>query len=89
MEGLIIDIPERISFETGLFVADEKCPFSESSSAFKTDTVNAFIQTLYTVRIFIDQKYKDNVKTFLNIYDIFNKLLSREDLSPRCGDFRS
>jgi HD superfamily phosphohydrolase len=50
-EDIIIDIPEPVSFETGLFVADEKCSFSESSSAFKPRSVEAFIQTLYTIRI--------------------------------------
>jgi len=77
-DELIIDIPEPISFETGLFVIDEGCSFSESSSAFKTETVNAFIKTLYIVRIFIDQKYKDRLKTFSKTYDIIRMVLTRE-----------
>jgi HD superfamily phosphohydrolase len=75
-EDIIIDIPEPVSFETGLFVADEKRSFSESSSAFKPQTVNAFIQTLYTIRVFINQKYKEKIKTFTKAYSILNKLLS-------------
>ena len=63
-EDIIIDIPEPVSFETGLFVADEKRGFSESSSAFKTEVVNSLVQTLYTVRIFVDQKYRQILKTF-------------------------
>jgi HD superfamily phosphohydrolase len=70
VKGVIIDIPEPVSFETGLFVQDEKRGFSESSSAFKTEMVNAFIQTLYTIRIFIDQKYKNTLKTFSDSYGI-------------------
>jgi HD superfamily phosphohydrolase len=77
--GVIIDIPEPVSFETGLFVLDEKCSFSESSSAFKTETVNAFIQTLYTIRVFIDQKYKNTLKTFSESYVIFNKVITKGD----------
>ncbi|MDR2965391.1 MAG: HD domain-containing protein [Treponema sp.] len=77
VEELIIDLPEPASFETGLYVTDEKCGFSESSSAFKTETVNAFIQTLYTIRIFTDQKYKDTLKTSRQIYDIFINLINR------------
>ena len=73
-EGVIIDIPEAISFETGLFVVDEERHFSESSSAFKTETVNSFVKTLYTVRIFINQqineKLKEKIKTLPNILDI-------------------
>ncbi|MDR0302086.1 MAG: HD domain-containing protein [Treponema sp.] len=74
-EDLIIDIPEPVSFETGLFVLDEKRSFSDSSSAFKTETVDSFIKTLYTIRIFIDQKYKQKLKTFPDLHsilDLFN-----------------
>jgi len=78
IKGVIIDIPDPVSFETGLYVADEKCNFSESSSAFKTETINAFIQTLYTIRIFADQKYKETLKTFPNIYDIVNNVVKME-----------
>ena len=76
-EEIIIDIPEPVSFETGLYVEDEGCGFSESSSAFKTETVNAFVKTLYTVRIFMDQKYKETLKTFPQTYGIFNNVIRR------------
>jgi len=75
-EDIIIDIPEPVSFETGLFITDEKRSFSESSSAFKPQTVNAFIQTLYTIRIFINQKYKEKIKTFSKICSILYELAS-------------
>ena len=78
VKEVIIDIPEPASFETGLYVTDENRNFSESSSAFKTETVNAFIQTLYTVRIFLDQKYKNSLKTFNQVYDIFINMMSKE-----------
>jgi HD superfamily phosphohydrolase len=78
-EDLIIDVPEPVSFETGLFVADEGCSFSESSSAFKTETVNSFIRTLYTVRIFIDQKNKQRLKTFPQVCSILYKTANRGD----------
>jgi HD superfamily phosphohydrolase len=77
-DELIIDVPEPVSFETGLFVVDEKCNFSDSSSAFKAETVNAFIKTLYTIRIFIHQKNKNKIETFPPFYDILNKLMMRE-----------
>ena len=72
-EEIIIDIPEPVSFETGLFVADEGRSFSESSSAFKTEMVDSLIQTLYTVRIFVDQKYKQILKTFAQVCSIILK----------------
>jgi len=72
---IIIDIPEPVSFETGLYVADEKKSFSESSSAFKTETVNAFIQTLYTIRVYANQKYKERLKTFPQLYDIISAIM--------------
>jgi HD superfamily phosphohydrolase len=73
-EDIIVDIPEPVSFETGLFITDEKRIFSKSSSAFKPQTVDAFIKTLYTIRVFINQKYKENIKTFPKAYSILNKL---------------
>ena len=75
-EDIIIDIPEPVSFETGLYIIDEKRSFSDSSSAFKPQTVNAFIQTLYTIRIFINQKYKEKIKTFSKISSILYELVS-------------
>jgi len=75
-EDIIIDIPEPVSFETGLFIIDEKRSFSDSSSAFKPQTVNAFIQTLYTIRIFINQKYKEKIKTFSKLCSILYELAS-------------
>jgi HD superfamily phosphohydrolase len=72
-DEIIIDIPEPVSFETGLFVIDENCNFKESSSAFKTETVHSFAESLYTVRVFIDRKYKQKLKTFPEVYSILLK----------------
>jgi len=69
-EDIIIDIPEPVSFETGLYVIDETCDFGTSSSAFKPETVNSFIKTLYTIRVFINQKYKESIKTFVKACSI-------------------
>ena len=74
-EDIIIDIPEPISFETGLYVLDEERSFSESSSAFKTETVNAFKKTLYIIRVFINQKYKETIKTFPQVCSILEGIL--------------
>ncbi|MDR2542242.1 MAG: HD domain-containing protein [Treponema sp.] len=73
-EDLIIDIPEPVSFETGLYILDEECYFNDSSSAFNTKTVNAFIQTLFTIRLFINQKFKEIIKTFPQICSILDKV---------------
>jgi len=75
-EDIIIDIPEPVSFETGLYVTDEKRNFGSSSSAFKEETVNAFIKTLYTIRVFINQKYKENLKTFPQICSIIQRVMN-------------
>jgi HD superfamily phosphohydrolase len=77
-DQIIIDIPEPFSFETDLFVKDEGCNFSQSSSAFKGETVNSFIKTLCTVRLFVDQNFKQIVKTFPDIYSILYKVLREE-----------
>jgi HD superfamily phosphohydrolase len=54
-DSVIIDIPEPVSFETNLFVRDENCTFTESSSVFKTNAVEAFVHTLRKVRIFCEK----------------------------------
>ena len=69
-DDLIIDMPEPVSFETGLFVQDEKRYFSESSSAFKPEMVNSLIKTLYTIRVFINPLIDQKVKTYIKLYDI-------------------
>ncbi|MDR0290989.1 MAG: HD domain-containing protein [Treponema sp.] len=70
--GLIIDLPEPVSFETGLFVADEHCGFTESSSAFKSETLDSFVNTLYTVRIFINPDSFKKVETMPELSGILN-----------------
>ena len=59
--ALIIDIPEPITFESGLFVSDENCGFAESSSAFKGSLVDAFVKSLRIIRVFVDPLHEDGV----------------------------
>jgi HD superfamily phosphohydrolase len=61
-ESIIIDIPESISFETGLFVADEGCYFSESSSVFNPEVVGSMVKSLRIIRIFVDPDHENRVK---------------------------
>jgi hypothetical protein len=60
---LIIDIPEPVSFETGLFVADEGRSFAAGSSAFKPELVEAFVKSLRIVRVFIDPIHELGIKS--------------------------
>jgi HD superfamily phosphohydrolase len=62
-EELIIDVPEPISFETGLYVTDEECCFSGSSSVFKPGTVEGFAKSLQIIRIFVDPKHENGLKS--------------------------
>jgi HD superfamily phosphohydrolase len=71
-EELIIDLPEPVSFETGLYVTDEGCYFAESSSAFKTETVEAFIKTLRVIRVFIDPIHEKKIKTSSSLHEILH-----------------
>ena len=71
-QDIIIDVPEPVSFETGLFVLDEERLFSDSSCAFTTETVNAFIKTLYTIRIFINPLFEQKVRTLPELHGILN-----------------
>jgi HD superfamily phosphohydrolase len=60
---VIIDVPEPVSFETGLFVRDEDCCFAKSSSAFNAETVDSFVKTLYTIRVFVEPSHEGNIKS--------------------------
>jgi HD superfamily phosphohydrolase len=70
---LIIDVPEPVSFETGLFVLDEKRSFADSSSAFKTTTLDSFVKTLYTIRVFINPDFYEKVETLPELSVILNR----------------
>ena len=61
-DSLIIDLPEPVSFECGLFVTDENCFFSEGSSAFKSSLVDAFIKSLRIIRVFINPVFEEKIK---------------------------
>jgi len=67
---VIIDLPEPVSFETDLFVRDENRGFAESTSAFKNETLNSFVRTLYTVRIFVNPDFREKVETIPPLCDI-------------------
>jgi hypothetical protein len=69
---IIIDVPEPISFETGLYVSDEGCYFSESSSVFNSGTVENFIKSLRIVRIFVDPAHENKVKSSAELNGILH-----------------
>jgi HD superfamily phosphohydrolase len=71
-DDLIIDMPEPVSFETGLYVPDEGQYFSETTSVFKMEMVKSLINTLYTIRLFVNPNIEEKIKTFLEKYDILN-----------------
>jgi hypothetical protein len=60
-EDLIIDLPEPVSFETGLYVRDEEKNFSDGSSAFKDGMVADLTKTLRIIRIFMHPRYNFSV----------------------------
>ena len=62
-DALIIDLPEPISFECGLFVNDESCFFGASSSVFKGELVDTFAKSLRIIRIFLDSQYEEKTKS--------------------------
>ncbi len=54
---VIIDIPERISFESDLWINDEKTVFSNSSTVFTTGTVSSFTSKLRKIRCALDPEF--------------------------------
>ncbi|MDR2842198.1 MAG: HD domain-containing protein [Spirochaetaceae bacterium] len=64
-EKIIIDLPDPVNFETGLFVRDENCLFTESSGFFNKHIVSEFSKKLRLVRIFVDFDLKKSVESLL------------------------
>ncbi|MCL2231687.1 MAG: HD domain-containing protein [Treponema sp.] len=56
---LIIDLPEPVSFESGLFITDERCFFAAGSTVFRGGPLDAFVKALRTIRVFIDPRYEE------------------------------
>ncbi|MDR2447492.1 MAG: HD domain-containing protein [Treponema sp.] len=71
-DEIIIDVPEPISFETGLYVTDEHCPFSKSSALVNEETIRSFKKKLRIQRIFLDQSSKKRIKRCEKIVDILH-----------------
>jgi len=61
-DSIIIDLPEPVSFECDLFVTDENCFFFESSSAFKSSLVDAFVKSMRIIRVFVNPVFEDEIK---------------------------
>lgn len=60
---ILIDIPERISFESDLWIQDESTVFSQSSTVFTSDTVMSFTTKLRKVRLALDPLYLSRLTT--------------------------
>jgi hypothetical protein len=66
-DELIIDVPEPFSLETGLYVRNEERCFAQSSSAFKPDTAQSFVESLYVIRVFIHPRHETAIKARGNL----------------------
>ena len=62
-DELIIDLPEPISFDSGLFVIDENCFFSDGSSVFRNNLPDAFVKALRIIRVFVHPRHEGDLKT--------------------------
>ncbi|MDR2245777.1 MAG: HD domain-containing protein [Treponema sp.] len=61
--ALVIDIPEPVSFETGLYVSDEDRCFSEGAGVFNPAMVDGLVKSLRIIRIFVDPRHENKVKS--------------------------
>jgi HD superfamily phosphohydrolase len=71
-EELIIDVPEPFSLETGLYVRNEACCFARSSSAFKPDTAQSFVESLYVIRVFVHPRHEAAIKRQEELDDVLH-----------------
>jgi hypothetical protein len=71
-EELVIDLPEPVSFETGFFVIDENRYFSESSGIFTAEAVDSLVKSLRIVRIFVDPRHENKLKSYSGLQEILH-----------------
>lgn len=64
---ILIDIPERVSFESDLFITDEKSVFSKSTTVFSDVLVNRFTDSLRIIRIAIHPSFNHVVLNMTNL----------------------
>jgi HD superfamily phosphohydrolase len=76
-DQILIDIPERITFESDLFISDEKKIFSESSTVFTHDIVQNFTTMLRKIRIAVHPVHSQSIHL---IPDLDEKLAKCLDL---------
>lgn len=57
---VLIDIPEKISFESNLWIKDENTEFSNSSTVFTQETVKSFTEKLRFIRFAFDTEVIKN-----------------------------
>ena len=72
-DELIIDVPEPISFETGLAIHGDK---EHSAGVFTAETIDAFRKALRVVRVFVDPVHEKVLGSTPD--DLFNVLRSRD-----------
>ena len=70
---VLIDIPEKISFESDLWIKDEKAEFSKSSTVFTPETVKSFTEKLRFIRFAFDTDIL-NSKTDIEIEMLKKKI---------------
>lgn len=59
---IVIDIPERISFESDLFIREEGVSFTESSTVFSRSVVSGFLRSLRKIRIAVHPDHASAVR---------------------------
>lgn len=64
-QAFIVDIPEPVSFETELSIAEgsEIIPFSASGTAFSGETIDVFRKQLRKLRIFVPKAIAEDLNT--------------------------
>lgn len=59
---VLVDIPERISFESDLFISGQNTEFSRSSTVFTADLVGSFTSSLRIMRIAVHPAHRESLE---------------------------
>lgn len=74
-ENILIDVPERISFESDLWIKDESSTFSESSTVFKAETIRSFTESIRKIRLAVEKNLLSDERKITQLENEFQALI--------------
>lgn len=72
---VLLDLPEKISFETNLFIQDEGVLFAQSSTVFSSEVVKGFTESLRVLRVAVHPQKSESLEKIANLSEKLAKCI--------------